>query len=284
MSGYFYVSLNLVAFPSAWILVNFVTQLLQFRAIFVWSLKMVSVSVSYLFYQPMDETIKTWTLRFPAKENPNMERALLDWPIVLQYDVKAKYRLISRKFFGHEFFFQRNVRLTNQKPRAFVSVRQTNEIALFPFVCIFCFVRGFHFQGHMKIAPFEIFLLSSIWFGYHTIDTNKHTHKQINKQINKWLTQSESIGLINNKYLWPLTSCLSQCDKMLRWPVLYVQVHITFIIFFLFISSSHIFRSRWIYIHQAFLLISSSLTFMSKRSLFHTNSAISTVRRNFLLF
>jgi len=48
----------------------------------------------------MDEKIKTWPLRFPAKENPNMEKALLDWPIVLQYDVKAKYRLISRKFSG----------------------------------------------------------------------------------------------------------------------------------------------------------------------------------------
>ena len=55
---------------------------------------MVSVSV----HQPMDEKIKTSPLRFPAKENPNMEKALLNWPIVLQYDVKAKYQLISRKF------------------------------------------------------------------------------------------------------------------------------------------------------------------------------------------
>ena len=58
----------------------------------------------YLFYQPMDKKIKTWTLRFPAKENPNTEKALFDWPIVLQYDVKAKYRLISRKFSGMTFF------------------------------------------------------------------------------------------------------------------------------------------------------------------------------------
>ena len=56
---------------------------------------MVSVSVRYLLYQPMDEKIKTWTLRFPAKENPNMEKALFDWPIALHYDVRAKYRLIS---------------------------------------------------------------------------------------------------------------------------------------------------------------------------------------------
>ena len=94
---------------------------------------MVLVSVRHLFYQPMDEKIKTWPLRFPTKENPNMEKALFDWPIVLQYDVKAKYRLISRKFSGMKFFHP-NVRLTNQKPRAFVSV---------------LFAR---FQGHTKIA------------------------------------------------------------------------------------------------------------------------------------
>ena len=70
----------------------------------------------------MDEKIKTWTLRFPAKENPNMEKALFDWPIVLQYDVKGKYRLTSRKFSGMKFFHS-SLRLTDQKPRAFVSVR-----------------------------------------------------------------------------------------------------------------------------------------------------------------
>ena len=83
---------------------------------------MVSVSARYLFYQPMDEMTKTWTLRFPAKENPNMEKALFDWPIVLQYDVKAKYPLISRKFSGMKFF-QPSVRVTNEKPRTFVLVQ-----------------------------------------------------------------------------------------------------------------------------------------------------------------
>ena len=52
---------------------------------------MVSVIVRYSFYQPMDEKIKTWPLRFLAKENLDMEKALFDWPIMLQYDVKAKY-------------------------------------------------------------------------------------------------------------------------------------------------------------------------------------------------
>ena len=33
-----------------------------------------------------------------------MEKALFDWPILLQSDVKAKYRLISRKVSGMKFF------------------------------------------------------------------------------------------------------------------------------------------------------------------------------------
>ena len=82
---------------------------------------MVSVSVRYLFYQLMDESIKTWTLRFPAKENPDTEKALFDWPIVLQYDVKA----ISRKFFGHEVF---SAELSLNQPKATrVCIRSTNQ-------------------------------------------------------------------------------------------------------------------------------------------------------------
>ena len=70
----------------------------------------------------MDEKIKILPLLFPARENPNIEQALCDWPIVLQYDMKAKYRLISRKFLDVKFF-QPSIRLTNQKPHVFVSVQ-----------------------------------------------------------------------------------------------------------------------------------------------------------------
>jgi len=80
---------------------------------------MVSVSVRYLFYQPIDEKIKTWTLRFPAKENPNMEKALFDWPIVLQYDIKAKCRLISRNFTPE--------RSLNQPKATRVCIRSINQ-------------------------------------------------------------------------------------------------------------------------------------------------------------
>ena len=81
---------------------------------------MVSVSVLYLFYQPMYKKIKTWPLRFHAKQNPNMAKALFDWPIVLQYDVKAKYWLISRKFSGVTFFHPE--RSLNQRKAARVCI------------------------------------------------------------------------------------------------------------------------------------------------------------------
>ena len=113
------------------------------RAIFVWPCKMISASVRYLFYHPMDEKIKTWTLRFPAKENRNMEKTLFDWPILLQYDVNAKYRLISRKFSSMNFYHPSG-------PLCIRSINQSNPSS--PFVCCFCFVRAFSFQGHTKIA------------------------------------------------------------------------------------------------------------------------------------
>ena len=74
-----------------------------------------------------DEKIKTWTLRFPAKENPNMEKALFDWPIVLQYDVKAKHLLISTKFFGHEVFSpERSLNQPNATRVCISSINQSN--------------------------------------------------------------------------------------------------------------------------------------------------------------
>ena len=100
---------------------------------------MVLVSVRYLFYQPMDEKIKTWPLRFPAKENPNMEKALFDWPIVLQYDVKAKYRLISRKFLGMKFFSpKRSCNQPKAKRICICSINQSNCSISIRLLCLFC--------------------------------------------------------------------------------------------------------------------------------------------------
>ena len=117
------------------------------------TIKMVSLSVRYLFYQPIDEKIKTWTLRSSAKENPYMEKALFDWPIVLQYDVKAEYRLISRKFSGVKFFHP-SVNSLNQ-PKATTGgypFDKPIKSHYFRSLCCFCFVCAFSLQGDRKIA------------------------------------------------------------------------------------------------------------------------------------
>ena len=76
----------------------------------------------------MDENIKTWLLRFPAKENPNKKNALFDWPIVLQYDVKAKYRLISRKFSSMNFFVpERSLNQSQARRVCIHSINQSNR-------------------------------------------------------------------------------------------------------------------------------------------------------------
>ena len=126
---------------------NLISYQLLPRVIFIWPLKMVSVSVRYLFYQSMDEKIKTWTLRFPAKENPNMEKALFDWPIVLQYDVKAQYPLISRKYSSMKFFHP-NIKfcLTNQSlVRLYPFDKPIKFLCFGSFVVSVLFVR-FHFK------------------------------------------------------------------------------------------------------------------------------------------
>ena len=83
---------------------------------------------------------------FPPKKNPNMEMALFVWPIMLQYDVKAKYRLISRKFSGMKFFHL-SVRLTNEKPDAFVCPfdKPIKSLYFSSFVVSVLFAR-FHFK------------------------------------------------------------------------------------------------------------------------------------------
>ena len=89
------------------------------------TLKNGFVSVRYSFYQPVDEKNKTWPLRFPAKEDPDLEKGLFDWPIMLRYDIKAKYRLISRKFSGMNFSLPG--RSLNQTTATCVCIRSLNQ-------------------------------------------------------------------------------------------------------------------------------------------------------------
>ena len=114
---------------------------------------MVSASVCYLFDQPTDEKIKTWTLFFPAKENPNVEK--FNWPTVLQYDVK----IVStnfKKFLGHEVFWS-NVLFNNQSKATRNSIHLMNQsdrpisICLLFLFCSCVFISG-SYENHSIVG------------------------------------------------------------------------------------------------------------------------------------
>ena len=72
---------------------------------------------------------------FSRQSNPNMEKALFDWPIVLQYDVKE----ISRKFFGHEVCLPARS-LSQPKPRCvcICFIHQSNRPISVRLLFLFC--------------------------------------------------------------------------------------------------------------------------------------------------
>ena len=85
---------------------------------------------------------------------PNMEMALLDWPIVLQYDVTF---LESSPASGLKFF-QPSVRLTNQKPvRLYPSINQSNRsisVHLLPLLCSRLFIpRSYENRSNSGLPP-----------------------------------------------------------------------------------------------------------------------------------
>ena len=101
-------------------------------AIFVWPWKTVSVSVRYLFHLPPVKKIKTGPRSFPAKENPDMEKASFNWPIVF---LNTDWRQSSRKCLMF-------AKPTKGCARLCLFAWPTKLIAIFLFVCCFGFVRS----------------------------------------------------------------------------------------------------------------------------------------------
>ena len=120
-------------------------------------------------------------------------------PIVLQYDVKAKYRLISRKFSGMKFFHL-SVRLTNQKPHAFVSVQQnqSNRTIFVRLLFLFC-SRVFIWRSYENrfIKDWRHF----------TIPTPQHTSQPTvvcaTSGNIRFLAQTFAAAMIREKYFFP---------------------------------------------------------------------------------
>ena len=93
--------------------------------------KWFRLSVRYLFYQRS----KHGLFVFPNACGEGTVRLANRISVWRQSEVSVDFRKVLR---GMKFFYP-SIRLTNQKPRAFVSFRRSNQIGLSPFVCCFFF-------------------------------------------------------------------------------------------------------------------------------------------------
>ena len=97
-------------------------QRVTIRVIFVWPWKMVSVRVCYLFYQAMDEKNKHGFFVFLPKKTLIWRRHCSIGHSCCSMTSKRSIGWFLESSSGIKFF-QPSVRLTNQKPGRFVSVR-----------------------------------------------------------------------------------------------------------------------------------------------------------------
>ena len=78
---------------------------------------------------------------FPPKKPLKWRRhcSIVDWPIVLQYDVKANYRLISRKFSSMKFFSaERSLKQPKATRVCIRSINQSNRSISVRLLFLFC--------------------------------------------------------------------------------------------------------------------------------------------------
>ena len=153
---------------------------------------MVPVGVRYLFISQWMKRSNHGLLVFPPKKTLIWRRHCL---IGQSCCSMTSERSIS---WFLESSWAPSVRLTNQKPRAFVSVQQTNPIALFPFVCCFCFVRAFSVQGHTKIALTKCRRLGKVTRALLLVPVKYSWALELTQPVFSWLV----LSLLSSFRLW----------------------------------------------------------------------------------
>ena len=119
-----------------------------------------------------------WTLRFSAEKKPNMEKPLFDWPIELQYDVKA----ISRKFFGHEVFpAERSLNQPKTRCVCIPSVNQWNCFISVRLLFLFC-SRVFISRSYENRSISNLSKMLTFYATYREM-TNKKKHQLISESV-----------------------------------------------------------------------------------------------------
>ena len=107
--------------------------------------------------------LKTQPLPFPAKETLIWRRqcSIGQW-LLTQYDVKEKYRFISRKFLGHDIFSRKRSFNQSKATRVYIrSINQSNRSTSVRLLFLFC-SRVFISKSY-KNRPISL-LCYSIWW------------------------------------------------------------------------------------------------------------------------
>ena len=118
---------------------------------------MVSVSVRHLFYQPIGEKIKTWTLRFPAKET-------LIWRCIVrlanrvavwrQSEVSVDFQKVLGRPRAWSFFTRAFAQPTKSHARCIHSINQSISVRLMFLFCARVFIsRSYENRSNVNLWP-----------------------------------------------------------------------------------------------------------------------------------
>ena len=143
---------------------------------------------------------------FSRQKNPNMEKPLFDWPIVLQYDVKV----ISRKFFGHEVFpAERSLNQPKTRCVCIPSVNQWNGFISVRLLFLFC-SRVFISRSYENRSISNLSKMLTFYATYREM-TNKKKHQLI----------SESVFLSKEFLPFVLNACQLFENEWIsaKWPI-----------------------------------------------------------------
>ena len=126
------------------------------------NMALVTISLFFLHFQfispALNVSLRTcvfWVMIYHTHNHPcaNMEEALFDWPIVLQYDVKGKYRLVSRKFSRKEVVSaEHSLNHPKAKYARFYPRDELIKSLYLRSLAVSVLLARFSFQGHAKIA------------------------------------------------------------------------------------------------------------------------------------
>ena len=126
---------------------------------------MVLARVCYLFYQPMDKEVKTWPLLFPAKEKPNMEKAISIGQSCCSMKSTQSIGWFLESSPAWRFFIQGSLNQPNTTHVCICLMNQSNcsiSVCLLFLFCLYVFISR-SYKNCSKMNQWRLKLILTIW-------------------------------------------------------------------------------------------------------------------------